>query len=201
MNARLELALAELYGDGGERRDWLASAEYQERHDIDGRAVHGFAGLVTVAPICLLAHGRFDLADGDGNAGVPGVVIEAFAEDGETPLDLVAWPIARPDDVRSLCGHAALVGAWQAFNVSTYAMGGVLRLHQAPLRWLQANCQGAAPIGDSRQIAGTLMEISQFGGRVAAEDVAHAGELKRHLRALLDSVEICFPSPARRAAA
>ena len=43
-------------------------------------------------------------------AAPDGVVIEAYAADGETVIDLVAWPIANPTDVHTLCGAAPMLG-------------------------------------------------------------------------------------------
>jgi len=199
MNARIINALSEIYDI---ERLRLATVDYLATHDIDINAVAGACGSPTVTPITLLPNQRFDLPDRcaeDGVVNVKGVVIEARGEDGETVFDLVAWPIANPTDVHTLCGSAPILGLWQAFNAATYVFDYPLVIHRTPLDWLKADCQGAAIIIPDLA-AQTFLDIANFGGQIGASDPAHARELKAHLVAFFSTVKIISPNPLRRVA-
>ena len=134
MNPRIDMALTEIYDLNRPR---LATIDYLAAHGIDINAVVGFCGSPTVLPIMLLPGRRFDLPDGHGGDTVTGCAIEARDEIGETIIDLVAWPVASPADVRTLLGQAPMVGLWAAFNAATYAFDVPLVMHRTPLAWLQ----------------------------------------------------------------
>ncbi len=195
MNARISGALAEVYDLD---RDRMPTVDYLAEYGINIGAVAGFCGSPTVLPITLLPNRRFDLPD-HGTEAVDGVVIEARGEDGETVIDLVAWPIANPTDVHTLCGAASMLGLWQAFNAATYVFDYPLAIHRTPLDWLKADCQGAAIIIPDLA-AQTFLDIANFGGQIGASDPAHARELKAHLVAFFSTVKIISPNPLRRVA-
>ncbi len=195
MNARISGALAELYDLNRPR---LKTVDYLAKHGIGINAVAGFCGSPTVLSIMLLPNQRFDLPDHGADA-VDGMVIEARGEDGETVADLVAWPVANPTDVRTLCGAAPMVGLWAALNPGTYTFGYPLVMHRSPLAWLQANCEGAAVV-IPKFATRTFLEIRDMGGRIGAEDFDHAHELRRLLDAMTKRVEIVAPKPIRRVA-
>ncbi len=182
-------ALDALHDD--QRRQWVASADYQIEHGIAGRAVHGFAGLVSVVDIVLLAGARFDLPN-EGDDRTTGVIIKAIDADGVSPLDLVGWPLADPGDVRTLLGRAPILGLEAAFNPATYYLEHPLIVHRTALAWLQANCEGAAVV-IPKLAARTFLEITTMGGLIGAQDPAHACELQNMLYALVDQVEIVIP--------
>jgi hypothetical protein len=124
------------------------------------------------------------------------VVIEARGEDGETVIDLVAWPVASPTGVHTLLGQAAMLGLWQAFNAATYVFDVPLVMHRTPLAWLQANCEGAAVVIPKLAVR-TFLDLP---GRIGADDLAHQRELKGLLNDMIRAVEIVSPKTVRRAA-
>jgi len=197
VNARLMDALGELNDD--ERRRWQASADYQNKHGIDGRAVSGFCGLISVIDIVLLPHARFDLAGPGDSPATDGVVIEALDESGEQTIDLVAWTITDPGSVYTLLGRAGLLGMWAALNPATYIFGRPLIVRRSPLCWLKVGCEGAAVV-IPELVARTFLDITNMGGRISGQDLGHARELRAMLRVLVDQVEIVAPKPISRAA-
>ncbi len=192
MNARISGALAELYDLNRPR---LKTVDYLADQGIDINAVAGFCGSPTVLPITLLPNRLFDLPD-HGAETIDGVVIEARGEDGETIIDLVAWPVANATDIHTLCGAAPMLGLWQAFNAATYVFDVPLVMHRTPLAWLQAGCNGAA-VTIPRLVARTFLDLP---GRIGAADLAHQRELKSLLNDMIRAVEIVSPKTIRRAA-
>jgi len=194
MNPRILNILSELYDDCRiERR--LETIAYREREGINLHAVAPHCGPLAVCPITLLSNRRFDLPDHGADA-VEGCIIEALGADGESVIDLCAWPISDPSDVCSLCGVAPMVGLSNTLNSSTYFLGHPLVVHRNPLDWLRADCHGAAVVVP-QLAARVLLEIADIGGRVGAEDFDHARELRRHLDAMTRRVEIVAPKPNR----
>ncbi len=189
MNLRILNALTELYDDW--RIERLATVDYLEKYDIDINAVAGFCGSPTVTPITLLPARRFDLPNPNDET-VEGFVIEARGEDGEVVFDLVAWPVADPLDIRTLCGAVSMVGLWAALNPGTYTLNYPLIMHRTPLAWLQADCEGAAVV-IPKLAARTFLEITDIGGRLGAQDATHACEQQKMLHALVGQVEIVIP--------
>lgn len=188
MNSRILLALTEICDLERPRQ---ATVDYLEKQSIDITKVAGFCGSLTVLPITTLPNNRFDLPDHGADA-VEGVVIEAYGEDGETVIDLVAWPVTDPFDVRTLLGRVSMVGLWAALNPGTYTFNYPLVMHRSPLAWLQANCEGAAVVIPKLAVR-TFLEITDMGGRLGAQDAAHARDLQKMIHALVDRAEIVIP--------
>ena len=59
---------------------------------------------------------RFEFCDD----GIPVAVCEVLGDDAETVIDLVAWPIMRPDKFATALGAAGGLGADQAKKPSTF---------------------------------------------------------------------------------
>jgi hypothetical protein len=108
----VEIARHELY-ERAERTD------YHLRVGISWSTIEAHAGVLTVIPVRFYTGGKFNFTKYEGEQAV---VIEAFEEDGETTLDLVAWPVDRPAQVASIFGRAPLVGMWQAYNRASYVL-------------------------------------------------------------------------------
>ncbi len=195
MNLRILIALTEIYDLEGPR---LATVDYLVEHGIDINRVAGFCGSPTVAPITLLPNQCFDFPD-HGAGAVESVVIEARGEDGETLIDLVAWPVADPSDVRTLLGVAPILGLWAAHNSATYIFGRPLVLSRTPLEWLQAGCTGSA-VAVPDLATRIFLDIADIGGRIGASDHTHQRELKGSLQDMIRRVEIVSPKPDRGAA-
>lgn len=166
---------------------------YVRANRLDTLTIGWHAGAVAVLPIARHPGNRFELDD----AGDPGFVCHAFAADGETVTDLVAWRLEEPECPLAMFGRCGLLGLWQAMAPGTYFMGGSLKLHRTPLAWLQTGCDGAA-IVDHYLAGRQLLEVP---GRVAAGDRAHAREVARLLRTTADiDNKVIYPTAMRRAA-
>ena len=107
-------------------------------------------------------------------------MIEAFDRDGETPIDLVAWPVDKPAEVLTMYRRAAIVGLWQAMSPYQYTFGRPVDLHRTPEDWLKAGCDGCA-IATPHIAARTLIDLP---GRFAPRDREHAAEVDRLIKSL-----------------
>ena len=197
MNRRIISTLVALYDE--ESRLWKRTADFRSQHKIDLALTAGFCGPLTISNVLLLPEKRFDVPDAHGKETVEACVVQALDTDGETCIDLVAWPTRDPADVHTLIGRAPLLGLWQALNPTAYTFDRPLQIHSTPLDWLRAGCNGAVII-IPEEAALTFLEIARIGGRIAARDRTHALELKSILRAMIDRVPIVWPKSARRAA-
>jgi hypothetical protein len=161
---------------------------YWREHRLDPAMVAGFAGLLAVLPMRVFPQERFDF----GEDGDPlGAVVEAFDEDGETVLDLVAWPIAEPERVLSMFGRAPVLGMWAAMDPATFIFDRPLMVHRTPLDWLKSGCHGCA-IVVPRLAARLFVELP---GQIAAQDMPHARELRALLQSVVDVSRIVLPVP------
>ena len=120
---------------------------------------------------------------------------DALAEDAQTVVDVVAWPVEQPAHWWTLSGFAPALGMAHASNAATYSFGGALHLHRTPRAWLQAGCNGAA-ILDASAGARWLLDLS--APRIAAEDDAHAREIMRARQALTERQTIVVPQGRRQ---
>lgn len=161
---------------------------YVRRHGLELGRISGFAGATGILPIVDCGSARFDFeAPGELSAGF---ICEALAEDGETVIDLVAWPLDRPTTVLTMFGRAPLLGLWEAMNPATYFGGKPLQMHRTPLEWLQAGCRGAAVVRPSAA-ARLLFELD---GAIAGKDERHRRQLVDLLRSVVDDRKIvCAP--------
>ena len=143
---------------------------YLRQNGLDHQTVIAHAGFIAVMPIRFTDNGFHFDEDG----GAPAVVIEALAEDGETVLDLVAWPTIRPDRFTTAFGEADALGIGNILlNPGSWAFGRVLQMHRTPLGWLQGGCTGTCVL-DHRFISYWLR---QAPGPIRAEDSEHARQL------------------------
>ena len=165
---------------------------YWREHGLDDASVAGFAGLLAVVPIRLFEPNRFDFGvDGDPL----GAVVEAFDEDGETVIDLVAWPLNEPDRVLSMFGRAPVLGLSAALNPATYAFGRPLNVHRTPLDWVKSGCDGCAVV--VRHLAAPVLLEAHRLGRISGQDRQHRNELFKLARSIVDPSR--FVAPKRRA--
>lgn len=184
-------ARAQLYA-----RSWCTPAycHYVNREGLDVERMLDFAGATAVIPIIDCGHGRFEF----GTIGVDplGFVCEAYAEDGQTTIDLVAWPVDNPGTVLSMFGRAAWLGARAAHNPATYNLGKALEVHRTPLHWLKARCMGAAVV--TPKLA--AREMMDLPGPIAARDPAHGRHLLKLAESVVDRNRILVPKQGRSAA-
>jgi hypothetical protein len=188
----LQQMRAELY-DTPSTAEWL---RYWRSLGCDHRTVEAHCGALIVKPVQFFPGRRFDFVEEDsGKPGIPSAIIEVVAADGETSVDLCAWPIGRQDKFATAFGFGGILGAGQIENPATYFGGGKLRAHRTPESWLRAGCVGFVPL-DQNSCA---RAVSACPGAIVAEDVEHGRELARLLHPFFDPAKILFP--ARRAAA
>src|SRR4051794_31303906 len=70
--------------------------------------------------------GYFDLDE----RGESAIAFEAYDQDGETTIDLVASSIAKPENFATAIGGAVLLGGAQVINPATWAFEGMLAVHR-----------------------------------------------------------------------
>jgi len=160
----------------------LLGAAYMRANGLDPDAVHRFAGCLAILPIRLHPTRHFDFADD----GLPAAIIEAFDADGASVIDLVAWPVKRPDKVATLLGNVGILGAWQLHNPASYTSGPI-RIFRTPLAWLAAGAEGAACAFDDLHAAAILADA--FPGDWKGEDADHEAELRRLATTARSTVE------------
>ncbi|MDX7950492.1 hypothetical protein P7D22_04770 [Lichenihabitans sp. Uapishka_5] len=166
------------------------SIAYCREYGIDFAATVPACGGVFLAEV--EPHGRtFEPREGAAIAAW----CEALAEDAETVLDVVAWPVEQPAHWWTLSGFAPALGMAHAINGATYSFGGALHLHRTPLAWLQAGCNGAVILDPS---VGARWLLDLPAPRIAAEDDAHACEIMRARQALTERQTIVVPQGRRQ---
>lgn len=169
------------------------SVAYCRKNGIDFAATVPACGGVYLAEI--YADGRTFLPCAGGALAA---WCEAIAEDAEAVLDVVAWPVDRPERWWTLGGLAPALGMSFAANPASYAFGSPLRLHRTPLRWLQAKCDGAVVL-DRQLGARWLLDVP--APRIATEDRAHARESVAAMDALVGRQRFVVPANDMEAAA
>jgi hypothetical protein len=180
----LQLARAELY----ERADETitASSDCIGQNGLDQTVVEACCGVLGVCPLRFFEGTRFgfDFADD----GEPGAVIEALDADDETSIDLIGWPVSRPDRFASVLGVAEGLGLARVRNPATYLCNQPLRVFRTPLQWLQAGGVGAVMI--DLFSAPRWLPDAPF---IAGEDDEHARELARLLHPYYPPERILVP--------
>ena len=165
-------ARAELCRRGEPHIDWL---DYVRNSAIDIPTVCRFAGMIAVTHCVFYDHHRFDFADPAEREAEPAAVIEALGDDGETVIDLVAWPLER---ARPLCQPVRRrVGAGRRSRRQSREL---LR------RPASANLQDAAALAASRlhrrgghRSAWRPDRPAARWGPIAGEDIQHARALQK----------------------
>jgi hypothetical protein len=173
---------AEFYEQADASAEWL---DYIHAEHLDLDPIAAQAGVLAVCRVAFLPGRRFDFAE----EGVPSAVIEALDEDGETVLDLVAWPLHEPHTVATALGRAGGLGLCQVQNPASYFGNKPLPVWRTPLAWLKAGCCGAVVL-DPRSAPGWL---SDAPGLIAGEDIHHARELARILHPFVDPSRVVAP--------
>lgn len=147
-------------------------SRYCARHGLDIREIEAHAGACGVVR-AVFSGSWFDLPCEDDPDAVQAVCIEALGDDDETCVDLVAWPIDRPEAFAVMCDRAAMLGKANVVNAATYAFGEPLRLHRTPLGWLKERCCGAVILNP----LGAAWELLEADGLIGVEDAEHAREI------------------------
>ncbi|HEY8577178.1 MAG TPA: hypothetical protein VIL88_12650 [Devosia sp.] len=163
---------------------------YVCHHGLELGRISGFAGAMGIVPVVDCGSGRFDF-DAPSEM-IQAFICEAYAEDGETVIDLVAWPVDRPKHVMTMFGRAPILGLWEAFNPASYYGGKPLQMHRTPLEWLKAGCRGAAVV---RPVLAARL-LFELEGAVAAADQRHAQELHQIISMVIPKGKVVVPRAA-----
>jgi hypothetical protein len=178
---------AELSARASPSPEWAA---YIASENID-LTVYAFIGILGVTQARFSPDRRFKFCDD----GVPTAVCEVLGDDAETVIDLVAWPIARPEKFATALGVATGLGKDQAKNPATFFAGRPLLIHRTPLSWIRSGCRGVVVL--DRLMAPVWLGAAL--GPIAGEDLAHGHELARLLYPHVSASRIL--APLRQAAA
>ncbi len=190
------VARAEFYARAHTTRAYV---RYVQEQGIDPWAVRDFAGATAIVPVYDCGGGMFDFEphlhcpDEPFNA----FVCEVLDSDGETTIDLAAWPINRPELVLTMFGRAPALGLWEAENPGSYYLGKSLCMRRTPLEWLVAGCSGSAII--TPRLAGRW--LLDLPGPIAARDNAHARQLHLLKMSVLDRAKVMVAKTEERLAA
>jgi hypothetical protein len=169
-------------------------SNYRRAHNISWEAIETQCGAMSVLPVRFFPGARFDFCnEPDAHQAL---AMEVIDYDGETVLDLAAWPIRQPAKVATMFGRAPLVGMPNIGNAATYCFGKPLQLYRTPLAWLQAGGSGCAIVTPA--LAAHV--LNEAPGKIAAQDEVHAKQLGRLLASIVDLTKIVAPAAqARRA--
>jgi hypothetical protein len=161
--------------------EWVA---YLASEKID-LTVYAFIGILGITRVRFLPDRRFEFCDD----GVPTAVCEVRGDDAETVIDLVAWPIARPEKFATALGVATGLGKDQAKNPATFFAGRPLLIHRTPLGWIRSGCRGVVVL--DRLMAPLWLAAAL--GPIAGEDLTHGHELARLLHPHVSASRILAP--------
>ena len=161
------------------RSDFLTLAQpstsYCRRLGLDWPEVEAHAGGVFLAPI--RPDGAF--FDLDPN-GVEAAVVEVFAEDAATTIDMVAWLPDSPSQWWTALGAAPALGLAHATNRATYAMGLPLQIYRTPEEWLCETCHGVVMLDMAAGVE--WMTTLPLAETIAVRDDAHARQVDKARR-------------------
>lgn len=194
MNDAISQARREFYDRAGSKPFSAPYAKYVRTHGLDIERIRGFAGVTSVLHIVDCGNGRFDFA-GHGEP-VEAFVVDVLDCDGETHLDIAAWPLDNPGYVLTMFGRAPLMGMWAALNPATYYMGNALVMHRTPLDWLMSGCAGAVVLVP-RLAARLLIDLP---GPIAARDHRHALQLRDLMLSVVETDRIIVTGLREKAA-
>ena len=195
MSSAILEARADLY----ERADPTeAFLDYISEQRLDLSVIERFAGIGALTDILICGEGRFDFAPAGHDEALMGFIIEAFDADDETVIDLVGWPIDRPDQAVSMFGRIGLLGIANAMNPASYFLDTPLQIARTPLGWLRAGGRGACVI-HPRRAAFEIVDASQMGA-IAGEDRAHTRDLIRLAESVINRNRFVTPTKIREAA-
>jgi hypothetical protein len=176
-------ARAELYERSLPTPEWLAF--WTAAGPFDHAIIGAHAGSLSVLPVQFFADRTFDLTE----SGRLSAVVEVLDCDGETVVDLVAWPIDRPDKFATFHHRADALGVGQVQDPATYLGSRPLLVHRTPLAWLQAGCSGVVVLNELT----APRWLGAACGRIAGADVQHARELARLLYPFIEPHRIVVP--------
>jgi hypothetical protein len=177
----------------------LSLMHWLRDHGVDVRHVLNILGPVAELDI-IVRRGRFGVAHGETTGRIRAAVVHVATDDnGETPVDLVAWTRERPQRVFQSLGAVEALGVDQIRNPASYFLSKPLVVHRHPLNWLRAGCDGIV-IFDARAVNTRLKCLPQRleGYDLAADSIEHGRELERILSPLPKGLRILVPVLAQQ---
>ncbi len=132
-----------------------------------------------------------ELFEIDDELGEPAFVMVVRDVDAKTAIDLVAWPIKRPQVFGTYFDYAGLLGGDAAINPASF-IEAPCPIWAAPLSWLQSGLRGCVVL-NPRLAARILVEAP---GKFQCEDEGHARWLVETGAVAMDRLMV----PMRRAA-
>ncbi len=124
--------------------------------------------------------------------GEPAFAFVVTGENAETETDVVAFAVRNPEIFGTLLGQAALCGVAAITNPASFC-GGPCPLWRTPLRWLQADCQGAVVLDPGR----VYPVLAAAPGKFVCESWDHADGLVK--AGAVPKFKIVIPRLARAA--
>lgn len=174
------------------RGEWTPDAEaYSKELRLDRRTVEAHAGIFAVCLLKFYGSNTGESIFDFDPSGIPSAVIEAFAFDGHTVIDLIAWPLHAPGHYASAVREADMLGITNMLK-----RGGVpLVVHRTPEQWLASGCEGCVVI--NHEWGGYW--LNRAGGPFVARDIAHGREIRDALGRDAARHRIMVPEKARAA--
>jgi hypothetical protein len=160
---------------------------------LKNQGVNYAAIIDRTGPICLR---RISIDEGSGSfefddeLGEPTFTLAVNHVDAETVIDLIGWPIWRPESFCTYFRRAGLLGGDAAVNPASFVES-PCPIWATPLAWLQSGLRGCVVV-DPRLAAPILR---QAPGRFQCEDEVQAGWLVETGAVALSELLV----PARRA--
>lgn len=148
----------------------------------------------------VVRRGLFGVVHGETTDRIRAAVVHVATNDnGETPVDLVAWTRERPQRVFQSLGAVEALGVDQIGNPASYFLSKPLVVHRHPLNWLRAGCDGIV-IFDARAVSARLERLPPRleGYDLAADSIEHGRELQRILSPLPKGLRILVPVLAQQ---
>jgi hypothetical protein len=176
---------AELLARSKPDANWLKY--WRQIGPLDHATVAANAGALHVLPVSFHSDRTFDF-EPDGS-GVLSAILEVLDGDGEGVIDLVAWPVHRPDKFASAMRLADALGSSQVEDPSSYVGGKPLRVWRTPETWLRNGCCGVVLLHE----ASAPRWLSAAPGSIACEDAGHARQIARLLHPLFEMRRILVP--------
>jgi hypothetical protein len=128
-------------------------------------------------PLCLRRALLFETTfEIDDDLGEPAFVIAVHDADALSIVDLIAWPIWRPEEFATYFGFAAILGCDAAVNPASF-VDEPCPIWSTPLSWLQADLRGCVVLNP--RLAGPILAAApgffQYEGREHTEWLVHGG--------------------------
>jgi hypothetical protein len=165
------------------------SVRYRRSLGVDLPTLFAECGCLVVGYAEYFANRTFDIVSKSDDRAMLSAIIEVFDFDRETTVDLVAWPIDRPDKFATAIQHADGLGVWRAQNPATYHGGSRLRVFRSPDEWLRNGCDGAVILHSLR----APRWLGECPGEILAEDIDHGREIARMLHPFFSPRRILAP--------